>query len=157
MKYRKEAIYFFGLGFIIFLMDQLSKGVVRRNIKLGEEVQLGPFLSLTHTSNTGAGFSLLQGQNTLLIWVAIIALGVILFFLDEFDSREVIYMGMAFGGILGNLADRVFIGSVTDFVDFHFWPVFNLADSALCIGLIGYAIISLMNQRLPVKKSKGKR
>jgi len=124
------------LGLFLTVLDQLSKALVR-HWPLGERHALIPgFFWLTHTQNTGASFSMLTGNNTLLIFVALFVLGLLLYYHDAFTTTiERLAYVLLVSGLLGNLLDRVFFGSVTDLLDLGWFPVFNLADSALVVGV----------------------
>jgi signal peptidase II len=99
--------------------------------------QVGRFLSLAVITNTGAGFSTFQNQNRLLMFVVIIILGAVLYHYNTLKHpMSQIGASLIVGGGLGNLVDRIFYGHVIDFIDFKVWPVFNLADSAITIGII---------------------
>ena len=127
------------LALIVLLLDQLSKWGVSRIIALGDSVPLIPsVVYLTHIRNTGAGFGLFQGRQWLLIWISVIVLGVIFYLWDKIPEKKYVQIGVGFilGGTLGNLIDRLFYGAIVDFIDFRFWPAFNVADSALTIGAI---------------------
>lgn len=120
----------------VFIIDQIAKLLIRINVPVGTNIFSG-MISITHTENSGVAFSLLQGQQWLSIVFSFVAIIVIIFFWRHFESvLKKIGVGLLLGGILGNLVDRVFIGTVTDFIDFHFWPVFNIADSCIVIGVI---------------------
>ena len=140
--------YLFFLGLPLFALDQLTKWLVRQNIPYGSEIPIIPgFFSLVHASNTGAAFSMFTGNNFFFIGLALAALAVVIFLLIR-DSRAPkteqrlnnitkISFGLLASGILGNLADRIFRGAVTDFLHFYIneysWPSFNVADSCICI------------------------
>lgn len=140
--------YLIYLGLPLFVLDQLTKWLVRQNIPYGAEIPIIPgFFSLVHASNTGAAFSILTGNNFFFVGLAIAALVVIMFLLVR-DSRTrkveerlsnitKISFGLLASGILGNLIDRIFRGAVTDFLHFYIkeyaWPSFNVADSCICI------------------------
>jgi signal peptidase II len=140
--------YLFFLGLPLFVLDQLTKWLVRQNIPYGAEIPIIPgFFSLVHASNTGAAFSLFTGNNFFFIGLALVALAVVIFLLIR-DSRAPktdqrlnnitkISFGLLASGILGNVTDRIFRGAVTDFLHFYIgeysWPSFNVADSCICI------------------------
>ncbi|HIH31537.1 TPA: signal peptidase II [Candidatus Woesearchaeota archaeon] len=133
-KYIDEPIKVKGYyAIILFLallfLDRLTK-VWATNLK--ESIDLG-FMAFAYTTNTGAGFSIFQNQNTLLAWIAVIALGLMIFFYDKFPKSGFI---LIITGIIGNLIDRVSYGYVIDFIDFKFWPVFNAADAFIFIGVV---------------------
>jgi signal peptidase II len=118
--------------------DQLSKGIVREQIARGDSVQVLPFLDFENTRNRGIAFGLAGDVSPALIAVAIVALLGLLGFLSlrrEADPMIWLPAGLLVGGALGNLADRVRDGAVTDFIDFPGWPTFNLADVSIVVGV----------------------
>jgi signal peptidase II len=133
------------VGALILGLDALSKFLLRLLVEEGEEIPLlGKFLCLTHTKNPGAIFGFLPQYSVLLLLLSIVVL-LGLFFLIWRHAKgisriEQAGFGLIFGGALGNLMDRVFLGGVIDFLDIGFgeyrWPTFNVADSAICIGIL---------------------
>lgn len=123
----------------VVLVDQITKTIVTRQISPWDEVEcLGGLLRITHVYNPGAAFGILQNKQILSIVAAIIAAVLILFFYPRIPKhRWSMRLGMALslGGALGNLVDRVKVGSVIDFIDIGFLPVFNVADSAIVVGV----------------------
>jgi signal peptidase II len=105
-------------------------------------------------TNTGASFGMLQNNNALLAWFSIIVLGIIMMNADKVKKEQVLPVILTLAGLLGNLIDRVFRGYVVDFIDFRFWPVFNLADSCVVIGVIWLVIVILRNDFEEKKRSK---
>jgi signal peptidase II len=133
---------FLGIAALVLIIDQVSKRLVLRNLSLGEEWNPIPFLrplvSVTHVTNTGAAFGLFKDHGTLFAFVAILVVVGILIFYRFSPSDETwlrVSLGLQLGGALGNLWDRVRLGSVVDFIDFKIWPVFNLADTAIVVGV----------------------
>lgn len=123
----------------VLVLDIATKFVVRSALNAGESVALLPFFSLTHVQNTGIAFGLLQFD--VLRWVLVlVALGVAVAIAVSCMHGKLrehyLAWGLIAGGAVGNALDRIFIGTVTDFINFHFWPAFNVADSALTIGVI---------------------
>jgi signal peptidase II len=102
-------------------------------------------LHLTLVKNTGAVFGMMHGQNVILIWVSLIVIGFILFYLEDLTESKagLVMTALVIGGAVGNLVDRIRVGYVIDFIDFRVWPVFNVADSAIMIGVIGLVLLSL--------------
>jgi len=146
-------------GLLIVVADQLSKEWIRSNLPEGQSLfQLG-FFRITHIHNTGAAFGLFQGQSFVLTIVASIAVTVILAYalvsyryfpwLDSMLSKSA--LGLMLGGTAGNLIDRLRFGYVTDFINFGYWPAFNVADSAVTVGVIIFAI-SLLSLSQPEKQ-----
>ena len=150
------------LGLIVVCLDQFTKLWVRETLIYGAEPQviLPSFLNLVYVRNPGAAWGMLGGQQVILILLSI----VVLILLSIFHRRVLnptldhrIVLGLMIGGILGNLIDRIKVGWVTDFLDFHIgthhWPSFNVADSAICIAVGLYLLSSLWHVRHPLKNS----
>jgi signal peptidase II len=147
----RRDLPFFGLAAFIFLFDQLTKSVVRANLAIGESWPDPDWLvKITHVTNTGAAFGILQGQTLFLTVTAIIAIGAIVFYY-AFPPLEHgllrLALGLQLGGAAGNLIDRIRLGHVTDFVDFPRYPQFNVADSSIVIGLIVIVAFFVLNER----------
>lgn len=117
----------------IFLLDQLSKLLVRTHMPIYTSKGI-----LTHTTNTGTLFGLFTAQhsNTIFLTLSLITITTIIFLTRKNTIKEQIPWGIITGGALGNATDRIFYGAVTDFIDLHIWPVFNIADAAITIGII---------------------
>lgn len=145
----------------LILIDQLTKWLIQTHIPYGGVVPIIPgFFSLVYVSNTGAAFSIFQGNNFFFIALALVALLAVLFWLirDQFNPKKEHRMSVVTkiacslfaAGIVGNLLDRVLKGSVVDFLDFYIksytWPSFNVADSCICIAA---ALLVLMSFRKP--------
>lgn len=139
----KNKIFYPSLFILLLAADQLAKFFAR---KLTASIPvIKNFLSLSFVKNTGIGFGLLQNANAYIIWVSIIALGFIIYYHDKipkntFPRLMVLFISV---GIVGNLIDRIFFGFVIDFIDFSFWPVFNIADTLITVGIIGLIAWSL--------------
>ena len=136
-RLRRDAV-FFGVAATVLALDQLTKYLVRSRLELGESFPTDWPVRITHVSNSGAAFGILQGQTFFLIVATIIGLGTIaLYYLYPPMEHWVVRLalGLQLGGAIGNLADRIRLGRVTDFIDFRFWPAFNVADSSIVIGV----------------------
>ena len=118
--------------------DQLTKQVVARALAFGEEVQIaGPF-SIHHVHNSGIAFGFFASATSIVIVVTAIAVGWMLVFFTRSGARHPVLpvaLGLVLGGSLGNLLDRIRLGHVTDFLDFRYWPAFNLADVFIVVGV----------------------
>lgn len=127
----------------VLLLDQLSKFFIRAFILLNDRiVVVNDVFFISNVQNNGAAFSFLQGNVWIPLWLSVIALGVILFFHDRIKTTaQAVFVGLIAGGILGNFIDRISFGAVTDFIDFGFWPAFNVADACLTIGIIGLVVL----------------
>jgi len=133
---------------LVVILDQLSKLWVVGSFLTHESLPVIPGLfNLTFVTNTGAAFGILAGTQSLgrqlfFVGVALVALVVLYMAYKEYREQGQIYMtaiGLVAGGALGNLVDRLRLGHVIDFLDFYFrqshWPAFNIADSAITIGV----------------------
>ncbi len=98
--------------------------------------------------NTGAGFGILQGQQSILIWISFFVIGLIFFCYDKIPANKYVQLSVGFilGGTIGNLIDRIRLDYVIDFIDLKFWPSFNIADSALTIGTLILIIYLIKNK-----------
>ncbi|MBI4340500.1 MAG: signal peptidase II [Chloroflexi bacterium] len=131
-------LYLAGLIILTFVVDQSSKAWIRGHLYLGESVPQTGFFRLTHTFNTGSAFGLFPNQTFLLMLASIVGIGILLLY---FRSQAIppfwlrTSLGLQLGGAAGNLVDRITLGRVTDFFDVGPWPVFNLADSSILVGI----------------------
>jgi signal peptidase II len=143
---RERAWRFAGaLCGVVVLLDQGSKAIIEASLVPGEDVRLIPGLEITDVHNQGIAFGLAGGGGTGLVVITAAALALILAFFARNAERPGLWVpvGLLAGGAFGNLADRVRIDSVTDFIDLPLWPAFNLADIAIVTGVAGLALIFL--------------
>lgn len=136
---KKRFPLLFVMGIALVIIDQLLKLCVRQRLGPNHIISvISGFFYITFTKNTGAAFGSLQDTNSILIWVTLIAIGLILYLWDEFPKCRLsrVSLMLVLAGTIGNLIDRIFLGYVTDFLDFRVWPVFNLADSMVTMGII---------------------
>jgi signal peptidase II len=130
---------------LVVIADQAAKAAIEANLTLGEKVDvLGP-LQLTLSHNRGVAFGLAGGSGAPLIVVTVVALGVVAFLFSRNPARPGMWVaaGLLAGGAFGNLADRVRVGAVTDFIDLPAWPPFNLADVSITAGVLLLVFIYL--------------
>ena len=136
------------MALIVFVLDRLTKGIVNATIPYGTEVPVvGHLVGITNIRNSGAafGFAPVGPWFFLVAALGVSAWLVIYVVRQPRDLPADAVLGLILGGALGNAFDRIINnGGVTDFVNFHFWPVFNVADSAVSIGvvllIVGYLI-----------------
>jgi len=129
---------------VVVALDQLTKAAASSRLFLSEPVPVfGDFLRLTLVRNTGAAFGLFPGSRFPFIVVSILAIAVVLYLYTREAYRGLpqrILLGCILGGAIGNLVDRIRLGWVVDFIDVGLgtarWPVFNVADSAVTVGVI---------------------
>lgn len=122
----------------VLAIDQVSKLLVKWNLSLYESWPEQGFLRITHGTNTGTAFGLLPNQTTFLIVASIVAIGFIIYFYGSQDKPNFpirVAIGLQLGGAFGNLSDRLWAGAVVDFIDVGPWPIFNLADSSIVVGI----------------------
>lgn len=131
--------WFFVIAAAVIALDQLTKFLVRAGLDRGEAwPDRDWLLNIVNISNSGAAFGILQGQTTFLIGTSVVgAAAIILYYfyppLEHGLLRAA--LGLQLGGAAGNLIDRVRTGEVTDFINFDFWPAFNVADASIFIGV----------------------
>ncbi|TAN32533.1 signal peptidase II [bacterium] len=126
----------------VFVADRLTKSLVAAEIPYGTEVAvLGHLVGITNLRNSGAAFGLAPaGSGFFLVASVVVAAGLVVYVVrNPGNTWTEAVLGLIMGGTLGNGFDRVVFGTVTDFVNFHFWPVFNVADSAISIGVVALA------------------
>ena len=128
----------FVLGIIIFVIDQLAKGYITASMHLGQSIPVvKDYFYITYVVNPGAAFGIFEHQRLFFIIVALLFVAAIVFFRKKILKENTLFqwgVGLLMGGAIGNLYDRLQNGLVIDFFDFRFWPVFNIADVAICIG-----------------------
>ena len=148
-------LYFISL--FVFLLDILSKNFIQNKIIYGEQLEITSFLSLVHFQNTGAAFSFLsdQGgwQRYFLIAISLLAVLYIPWLINQYKKNILIAIGLLLilGGAIGNLYDRISYGYVIDFIYLHidefYWPAFNVADSAISLGVLLFLYGSFKNYK----------
>ncbi|MBC8002724.1 MAG: signal peptidase II [Opitutaceae bacterium] len=144
---------------VIAVLDQATKFWVLQHLpRYEEKVVIDGFFKFVHWGNTGAAWSMFSGQNTGLAIVSAVALVGLFLFRHHFDTRTWVgqlSLGLIFGGIMGNLVDRIYRDHVVDFIRFYLhrrsgeeigFPAFNIADSAICVGVGLMFLISWRNE-----------
>lgn len=132
---------YFVIGvFLVTLLDQVTKIMVQQNIDLMESIPvINGIFHITYILNPNSAFGILKFPNTVFIIIGILVILLIVFLLRKKIAQKdkLVFFALIFilGGSLGNMIDRLRVGSVIDFLDFRIWPIFNIADSALNIGL----------------------
>ncbi len=142
-----RGLLFLGLAVLVVVLDQLTKRLAEEKLERSgvRSVPLpfvGDYFRFTYVENRGAAFGLLQDQTAFFVFVGVLVIGVIVAsyrYLPRSGFRLHLALGLQLGGAIGNLIDRVRQGYVVDFVDFgyhsNWWPVFNVADSAIVLGV----------------------
>jgi signal peptidase II len=162
--FQKSNRRIFALALFILALDQFTKWLVLRSLDFGDEKTIiAGFFKFVHWGNTGAAWSLFRGNNALLALIALIALVALFLTRHHFDSHTLagqIAFGLIFGGIAGNLTDRLLPSrhAVVDFIYFYLqqrsgreigFPAFNVADSAICTGVGLIFLITWKNEHAP--------
>ncbi len=145
---------FWGTALVVAAADQATKTVVRASLERGEAWPDADWpLRIRYVTNTGAAFGILEDQTVFLVLMALLGLGALYLYYRNppFNHWVVpVAIGMMLGGAIGNLVDRVRLGRVTDFVDVGWWPAFNVADSAISVGIAaiigGYLLFEYRRQ-----------
>ena len=136
-----------GLSLLVIFLDQVSKLAIAGSMQLYQSIPVMPFFKLTYVHNTGAAFSFLSEAGGWQRWffaaLALVISGVIAVWLARLKRHETLLavaLSLVLGGAIGNLIDRLVYGYVIDFLDVYYqtwhWPAFNIADSAITIGVI---------------------
>ncbi len=136
----------------VLILDQATKALVLTHLPLGGSIPVIPgFFDLTHVHNPGGAFGFLSGMSAeirslLFVAVSLLAAGLILYFYWQTPARQrflAVGLCLLFGGAVGNLVDRIRFGVVVDFLDLYVgdlhWPAFNVADSAITVGVFIFA------------------
>jgi signal peptidase II len=123
----------------VFILDRLTKSLVNAQIPFGTEVSvIDHVVGITNVRNSGAAFGVAPAGATLfLVASVLVAIGLVFYVArNPITDWTSLVLGLILGGTLGNGYDRIFHGTVTDFINFHFWPVFNVADASISIGVV---------------------
>ena len=139
-----------GIGILVFIIDQLVKHLVVSTMHLGQSLPvIKGIFHITYVLNPGAAFGMLEHQRWFFIVVALAAVLLGVAFYKKLQQESFLMRsgaGLLLGGAVGNLADRIQSGLVVDFLDFRIWPVFNIADIAICTGA-GILIFDIWQRR----------
>lgn len=143
-----------GVATLVVFFDQLTKTLVRQHLALGESWMplkwLEPFARIVHWHNTGAAFGIFQNGNLVLKVLSMVIAIAILFYFQKIDCKETlarVALSMQFGGALGNLVDRFKLGHVTDFISVGTFPVFNVADANVTVGVALLVLAIILQER----------
>jgi len=139
------------IALAVVVLDQITKYLARTNIGAYESIELLPMLNLVNVQNRGAAFGMFRSfGNTFFIFISVAAL-IFMSWVIIKDKEDHRIFALLAGGAAGNLIDRLTLGYVVDFVDVavagHHWPAFNVADSALSVGMVFMALSILRRKR----------
>ena len=140
---------------VVVVADQLTKALVNASIARGDRVQIIPGLHLVNVRNRGVAFGLLSGGHAIVPILIGLALAALVAYFATHLDRPLLWLptGLLLGGAFGNLADRVRGDSVVDFIDPSLWPAFNLADSAITIGMLLLLFVVERGERMAAPRS----
>ena len=136
--YKRNISITFGVVVLVLCLDQFTKLIVRQNLIRGESFPDSGLFRFTHVHNTGSLFGIFQGYNTPLIVASLLAIILLIWIYKTYAHKGLLIslaLGLQLGGAIGNLIDRLVQGHVTDVFDVGIWPVFNIADSSIVVGL----------------------
>lgn len=153
--------WYYIIATIIVLLDQWTKWLIVRRMEIGESIPvIDGFFHITSHRNQGAAWGILQGQMLFFYIVTTVVIVAIVYYLQKYGKNDKwvgISLGIILGGAIGNFIDRLFRQEVVDFLDFYIFnynfPIFNVADSALTVGVILFIIATILDER---KKGKAK-
>jgi len=142
------------IAVLIVVLDQLTKWLVVQYISPAQPIPIiDGFFQLVHWRNTGAAWGILRDYNIVLAIISVLTVLALYLFRHTFGIQRPAAgwaLGLIAGGIVGNVIDRLRLHCVVDFLDFyagaHHWPAFNVADSAICVGVVLYIIVSWRNE-----------
>ena len=132
-------------------LDQLTKWLVTSNMVRSQSIPEEGFFRITYVWNTGSAFGLFTGHGEILTVVSLVAVAMLIFFYRHAGQESLIVrlaIGLQLGGALGNIVDRFRLGHVTDFIDVGPWPIFNIADSSIVIGITIMVVYFLFTREL---------
>jgi signal peptidase II len=134
----RSALRAAALAVAVVAADQVTKSLVRHNVRIGSSDGIFPGVQLVHVHNRGVAFGLFVNGGVLLVIVGVAAVSALLIFFATHSRRPLVWLptGLLLGGAAGNLIDRLDRGFVTDFIDLPLWPAFNLADMCITFGVL---------------------
>ncbi len=141
----KDYLMLIGVAGIVIALDQWTKWLVRTNIEFGAQWLpesldwLSPYARIVNWYNSGAAFGMFQNGNSVFTILAFIVIGAIIYYYPQVEADDwtlKLAMGLQLAGAAGNLIDRLRVGKVTDFISVGTFPVFNIADSSITVGVI---------------------
>ena len=150
MIWYKDWVFYLIVG-AVFIFDQISKEFIRLWMPLGDSWPSTGFLRIVHGTNPGSAFGLFAGFTNLLILASILGIAAVLYYFYRQGNNAIalrISLGLIVGGALGNLFDRVVFGKVVDFISVGWWPSFNIADSAISVGMFLLIFTMIFGERL---------
>ncbi len=166
MRRLGESLLLPFVALAVLAADQATKSLVVAHLQPGQSIELAPWLTpvlvVTRVSNTGVAFGLLQGMSDILAVVTLFVVGMLLLYYRHLPPGQLLLrvaLGFQLGGAVGNLIDRLLRASVVDFIDLNFWPmknwpVSNVADICIVIGVILLALLMVWEQWQETRRQK---
>ena len=154
--------WFFLAAALVVAADQISKSLIRANMSLGQSIPKEGFFRFTYGTNTGGVWGWFQNHTVIFTAATIIAIIAILIYSRNRTAQSMLVtvsLGLLLGGSIGNLIDRIRFGEVTDFIRMGSWPLYNLADSAMVVGvtlLIFYILFRMLKEGREAKRVEPK-
>ncbi len=156
MKAEEREMVYYIIALLVIIIDQITKWIVATKMSLYESIPvIDDFFYITSHRNKGAAWGILQGQMWLFYIVTVIVVIFVIYYLQKYGRQHVLSglaLGLILGGAIGNFIDRVLHQEVVDFFDFiifgYDFPIFNIADSALVVGVIFMIIFILFEEKL---------
>ena len=162
MNHKQPTWYLALVALLVIGLDRLTKYLVVSNLALGESWMpvswLAPIVTITHVHNTGAAFGIFPAGGLVFTTLGVIVSVAILYYFHQLPPGQWwvrTALGLQLGGAIGNLIDRFRQGHVTDFINFRFWPVFNVADSSIVIGVTILILAMLIEERQEARRESG--
>lgn len=149
-------LYFYWIAVVVFVLDYVTKKIIATQLEIGEQISvIGNFFLITSHRNRGAAFGILQEQRVFFIIITTVVLTGIIWYIQVMRKSSKPWLltglGLVLGGALGNFIDRIRFGEVVDFLQFNFgsysFPIFNVADSGIVVGVILILIDTLLTAR----------
>jgi len=144
---------------VVTALDQLSKFLIRANMSLGQSIPEDGFFRITYITNAGGTWGIFDNTAFLTAATAVVVIATVVLYLRYPLAKRMpvkVALGLLLGGAIGNMIDRLSHGQVTDFVDVGAWPIFNLADCAIVVGVILIASYLIFSARTEKQTSKPK-
>ena len=149
-----DIVIFLSVVLAVVALDRFTKNFLSNFLDLNESIKVIPHvLYFTLVHNTGIAFGLFRDCGVVFIIIPLILSGLLIYNAvyyrnsPDLNRTYIISFALILGGAVGNLIDRIFLGFVVDFIDFRFWPVFNVADSAITIGAIIFLLVGLTRRK----------
>lgn len=163
---KAKYIILLAVSALVLVLDQLTKVYIDKTMRLHDSIPvIDGFFSITYLRNKGAAFGILANSAwrlpffLLVSAVAVLVILVVVSRLRDDQKGSAVSLSLIFSGALGNLIDRVRLGEVIDFLDVywkgHHWPAFNVADSAICVGVFLLAIEMVLEERREKAQKQG--